>query len=210
MWRKEYSRYRKYFSDIVSLYQQKEQLRTYLEILLSLATIVVFVLLALRPTVLTISQLLREIREKEDLVAQMNKKIDNLQTAQNLAIQEAVAISLLTSAVPDSPTPETFIRQLEGIAKQRGVRVLGFSVGEAVLFGEEKKATKKDSDEQFPGGGEGVMISVSIAGDYPTLNSFLSDLENLRRPFWFDSLSINQGEETIVLVVSGRAAFLKN
>jgi len=209
MWRKEYSRYRKYFSDIVSVYQQKEQLRTYLEILLSLTTIVVFVLLALRPTFLTISQLLREIREKEDLVAQMDEKIANVQIAQNLASQEAVTISLLTTAVPDGPLPETFIRQLEGIAKQRGVQVLGFAAGEAVLSGEGKKATKRESEEELPAGAEGTTISVSITGDYLALSNFLSDLENLRRPFLIDSLSINQGEETIVLVASGRAAFQK-
>lgn len=208
MWRKEYNRFRKYYSNIVSLYQQKQSLQTFLEIFLSLTTIIIFTLLALRPTVLTISQLLKEIREKEGLVSQMDEKIQNLQEAQGLLSQESANLARLNSAIPDNPLPETYIRQTEGLAKTSNVQILGLSAGEVTLFGETQEK-RKSSEETLPGGAEGVTVSTSVAGDYPSLASFLASLENLLRPILVDNLSISSTEETIVLVIGGRIPFLK-
>jgi hypothetical protein len=208
MWRKEYNRFRKYYSDIVSLYQQKQSFQTFLEIFLSLTTIIAFTLLALRPTVLTISQLLTEIREKEGLVSQMDEKISALQQAQGILVQESVNLARLNTAIPDSPTPETYIRQAEGVAKANNVQILGLSAGEATFLGQTQEK-RKSSEEALPGGAEGIAVSTSVSGDYPSLASFLSSLENLLRPIFVDNLSISSTEETIVLVIGGQIPFLR-
>jgi hypothetical protein len=57
-WRQGYSRYRAYFLNIYNLYKQRPDLRMFLEILLSLGAIAIFAAFAVRPTALTIVQLM--------------------------------------------------------------------------------------------------------------------------------------------------------
>jgi len=116
---KSYFRGQKYIYDIVALYRRRADLRAYLELLLSIATIGVFALMALRPTVLTISNLLTEINTKEETSKQMDQKIQNLQTAQSILSQQKNNIAILASAVPTSPDLASYVRQIEGVAKRQ-------------------------------------------------------------------------------------------
>jgi Tfp pilus assembly protein PilO len=212
-WRKSYLRYRTFFLNIYNIYKRRPDVKMFLEIILSLFTISIFATLALRPTVLTITQLLEEIEAKEETIEKMDTKITNLQTAQNIYAQEQSRIALLDQAVPEEPTPESFVRQIEGLASTRTVSVLGMSIGEVVLVGKEEE--KKGSDELTPlpqNAGE-VTFSVSVQGDYGQLDTFFNDLNSLRRPLKIDSINFNSAEteegQTLVLVVQGRVPYLK-
>lgn len=212
-WRKSYRRYKSFFLDIYNIYKRRPDVKMFLEIILSLITIAAFAAFALRPTVLTITQLLEEIEAKEETIEKMDTKIRNLQTAQNIYSQEQARLALLDQAVPENPSPETFVRQIEGLASTRNVSVLGMSVGEVVLVGpvEEKKRSSSDN-EPLPQSANEVSFSVSVQGDYQQLSTFFSDLNNLRRPLKIDSINFNSAEteegQTLVLVVQGRVPYL--
>ena len=77
-WRREYLRYKSYFLNVMGRYKERADVKVYLEILLSLATISVFAIFALRPTILTIAGLLKEIETKKETLAKMDEKISNL------------------------------------------------------------------------------------------------------------------------------------
>ena len=102
-WRKDYLRYRSYFLNIVGVYKQRKDLRMFLELLLTLVTVSFFAAFALRPTLLTIIELLKEIDTKEETLTKMSTKIQNLQQAQTLFLQEQSRISLLETTIPDTP-----------------------------------------------------------------------------------------------------------
>ncbi len=199
-WHKQYYQYRKYFDNIIALYKKRPDIKMFLELLLSLIAISVFGLFALKPTFFTISQLLKNIETKKQTVAQMDQKIADLATAQNTYNLEFARISLLETAVPDTPSPNTFIRQIEGIAQQNSVTILGVSVGESVLVGESKE------------GPQSIDISVSVSGNYSALVDFLNDFQNLRRPPLIEtfSLSLASQEDTskIVLVITAKVPFV--
>ncbi len=76
-WRKDYLRYRSYFLNVLNLYKRKEDLRMFLEIMLSLSAISFFSIFALRPTFLTIATLLKEINAKKGTIITMDTKIKN-------------------------------------------------------------------------------------------------------------------------------------
>jgi len=212
-WRKDYLRYRSYFLNIVNLYKRRQDLKAFLELILTLTTISFFALFALKPTLLTIIELLREIEKKEETVDKMNTKIQNLQQAQTLYIQEGVRIKLLETAVPDKPAPDLFVRQIEGLATSYPVNLLGITIGEVTLLGEEKEKRAKDELQPLPEGSKGVAFSISITGSYQEMVNFLSALEDTRRPVIIDALNIlsPQLEETqnLILVVTGRTPYLK-
>ena len=211
-WRKEYLRYREYFLNVLTIYKQKEDLRMFLEIFLSLATVSFFGAFALRPTLVTIAALLTEINSKEEIVAKLDTKIQNLSTAQTLLDQEIIRLPLIEDAIPQAASPETFVRQFEGLAAKNGVNLLGVSLGQVTLLGEVKKAPPEEGVTPLPEDTLGISFSVSIAGNYSNLLGFLADLEKLRRPLAIDTTGITATEtdegKTLVILVSGRAPYI--
>lgn len=211
-WRKDYLRYKEFFLNIVILYQKKKEVRMFLEIFLSSITIIFFGVFALRPTVLTIAELYKQVKSKEETVQKLDQKINALGQAQNIYANQTSRIFAVEQVAPVAPSPETFVRQLEGIASKNNAKILGISVGEVVLKG--TTTVKRESLEvsPLPEGAKGLSFSLSASSDYPYLIGFLKDLEKLRRPIKIDSLGFNSsivGENKIlVLVVSGRVPYL--
>ena len=205
-WRSNYSRYKRLFLTFFSRYRERQDVKMFLEILLSLITISLFSLLALRPTLITIAELIIDIESKKGTVAVMDAKIEDLGRAQKLYDQEIRRIKLLEDSVPKEPTPEGFIRQIEGLSAKHAVGIISMSLEEVVILGKESPAQKADNTGR-------LSFSVSTSADYPQLYSFLKDLEKMRRPLNVHSLSVSTSttrEGTfLVLVVDGISPFLR-
>ena len=210
-WRSGYLRYKRLFLNIAELYNQRRDVRAFLETLLTLGTIAVFAIFALRPTLLTIANLYQEIKAKEELAANLTKKSQNLVAAQTIYNQEGQRLLFLTSAMPGKPLPELFVRQLEGLVAKHNVQVLGLTFGKATLLGSEDVSTTKKIP--LPVNMSGASFSLSAKGTYASISSFLADLESLRRPIIIDTFSLNvsevEGQDVLVLVVTGLAPYLK-
>ena len=185
----------------------------FLEITLSLVTISFFAVFALKPTLLTIAELTKEIKTKEETVTKMDEKIQNLERGQQIYTQEQTRISLLKDAIPSAPVPDSFVRQIEGVTTKHPITILGMSIGKVTLVGEEKAQKKSDEFEALPGGARGVSFSISATSSYLDLAAFLSTLQNLRRPVKIDAATINSSETDIgrfiVLVITGRTPYLR-
>ena len=212
-WKKDYVRYKELFLKLLIVYKKRNDIRMFLEILLSLITITVFSIFALKPTLLTISQLIKDNREKEETINKMEQKIKNIATAQNIYNQNIEKISLIEQAVPNTPTPENLLRQIEGIAYTNSVTVIGSSVNEVVLIGEEKKKNNKNEIKNLPENVSTITFSVNLTGPYLSLYSFLFNLENSRRPLIIDNININsskkENESIIVMSITGQTPYIK-
>lgn len=212
-WRKEYIRYRSHFLNVLNLYKKKEDLRMFLEIMLSLLAISFFGIFAIRPTFLTISSLVKDIKAKKETVAKMDIKIGNLQTAQTILDQEAFRIPILELAIPKFPQPQTFAHQIEGIASTTGVQILGIRIDETPLKGVStvKNQTAK-TISGFPANTGATDFSVSVVGSFQNLSYFLDSIENLRSPVKIDILGINLSKReegnVLTLVVTGKVPYL--
>ena len=210
-WRSQYSRYKGFFLKAFVVYKKRQDVRMFLEIILSMIAISFFASFALRPTVITISELVKEIKSKEQTVAIMDQKIQDLAAAKATFNRESARIPQVLAAVPDSPTPETFVRQIEGLAAKNSLSLLGISVEEVTLVGEAKPSTS-DSETSFPQGARDLTFSANLSGSYPGLLTFLSDLEKLRRPGKIDTVIIatseKDGVKILTIVVSGRTVYL--
>jgi Tfp pilus assembly protein PilO len=211
-WKAQYLRYKEFFTRIINQYRKRPDMKMYLELFLSIMTVTVFATFALRPTILTITQLAKDIQTKEETVRIMDTKINNLARAENTFNQNIALSSLVKSSVPVQPSPEGFVRLIEGLAQKQTVRIQGVSIGEVTLVGEVQKS-KKSEIQVLPENAEGLDFSISVSGVYSSILGFLSDLEKLRRPVKIDNLSINssqtQTEKFLVLVISGRTPYFK-
>jgi Tfp pilus assembly protein PilO len=208
---KDYYRYKNYFLDVLKLYKDRSDVKVFLEIILSLVSITVFAAFAIRPTILTILELNKEIKSKEEVVGKLNSKILSLQSANETLQAVAPDLIYLDQAVPPMAKPEDFVRQIEGLASTSTVSILGLSASDVILLG-KPTSNKSREVEALPQSASEVPITVSVTGAYPNLMVFVSKLENLRRPIKIDSLSISAAEteegKKITMVVTGRTPYL--
>lgn len=217
-WRKKYLRNKSYYLSVAAQYRKRADIRAYLEILLSLVTVIIFAIFALRPTLITIAELIREIDAKKETIAKMDAKIKNLATAQALFDQQRNNVLLLNSAIPESPAPDSFSRQIEGLSNQYETAVSSINLGNASILGVKSKddKNKKENVTPLPENAEGYEFSVAAitpVDQYSSLYSLLTDFEKLRRPAKIDNinLSVTKGEDTekLNLTINGRLPYLK-
>ncbi len=198
-WRKDYVRYRSYFLNVMGRYRERTDIKVYLEILLSLITVSIFSIFALRPTLLTIAGLIKEIEGKKDILSTMNEKISNLSKAQVLLDQMRQEVALLKTSVPTSPQQEVFARQIEGLSARHGIPVTRLSLSGATIF-------DKNIQSAGPEGKAGQIIyslnATTPIDNYPALANLTLDLENLRIPPIINKLTINITNDTGVTVLS--------
>lgn len=210
-WRDQYLRYREFYLNISNLYKQRADLRAFLEIMLSIGTVIIFLVFALKPTALTIISLYNEIQEKKSTIAVLDTKINNLQTASGLLSENQNLIPDVDNSVSNAPQPDLISGQLQALATKDSVTILGVSIGQVTLVGNvEVRAT--GSTDTLPNGANPMLLSVSARGDYANLVAFLKDIENLRLVTKIDGVGINSStsdnQSVIVTVVTGRVPYI--
>ena len=211
-WRGQYYRYKDFFLNIVSLYKQRRDLRAYLELILSLSTIIIFVVFALKPTALTIISLYNEIQAKQTTLNSLNQKVQDLKKASNNFNQNKDLIPDIDAAVFGNPEPGTISEQILGLASKDSVTLVGVSIGQVVLVG-KSVSTKSSADvKPLPANALSMPISISAKGTYSDLVTFIKDFENLRIPSKIDSLTINSSQTQvgsfIVGVITARIPYI--
>lgn len=203
-WRKDYFRYKELFLNILYVYNSKPNLKIYLELVLSLTTIVIFSLFAIRPTILTIIELNNEIKSKEAVILKLKNKLTNLETASNLLQSNQSSIEMVNQAVPDNAKPQDFLSQIENLALGNSLIVSNISLTDVLMFG---KTTSKEKVNELP-------FTISVSGTYQNIYDFLTKMENLKKPVKIESLAINsnvtESGKVLVLIISGKVPFLVN
>lgn len=210
-WRGSYYRYKEFFLNISALYKKRADLRAFLEIILSISTIVLFLVFALRPTVITIIDLLQQIKEKQSTLSALTQKVKDLGTAGVTLSQNQDTIPDIDVAVPTLPDPDIFSEQIEGLAARDSVQILSISFDQMSIVG---PATQKNGvgSKPLPGNANEMPFSISSKGSYANLITFIKDFENLRISKKIDALSINSSTTdkgvTVVAAISGRVPYI--
>ena len=210
-WRRPYLRYREFFLNITSLYKKRSDLRAFLEIALSLTTITMFLIFAIKPTVVTIIDLLQQIREKQSTLAGLTEKVSALKKATDLLSQNRKFIPNIDIAIPTLPNPDTLSGQIFGIATKNSVEILGVSINPLSLAGVD--TTKNLAGfKPLPGKAKEIHFSISVKGPFSNLDAFIKDFENGRIAKKIDALTITSSTTdkglVIVAIISGRAPYL--
>jgi hypothetical protein len=222
-WRKNYLRYKSYFLNVAGQYRERADVKVYLEILLSLATVTVFSIFALRPTLLTIAELIKEIETKNGTIAVIDSKIQDLSKAQRLNDQQKANIALLKIAIPQEPSPDIFARQVAVLTQRNQTPLSSFSLGKTLILGEKtsksttaQETSKTDSSKVQPEViGFSVQTKVGIV-DYLKASSLLGEIERMRRPVGINSFTFSsaedkdEGEKILIFTVTGYLPYLKS
>lgn len=217
-WQQNYQVYKRYVRNLALMYQKRQDIRAFTELLLSIATVIIFAVFAIRPTLVTIGSLRNDIGGKRETLAMIDAKISALSVAQELYDQNREAILLVDSAVPGYPFPEVYARQIEGLAQKHGVFIVSMRTDQISLLStpiesatEEVPVEGEAEIDSFPPQSLSVGFELNVSGSFTQVNSFLRDLESFRRPIFADLLSVRTSTSDlpgqILLSVTGRLPY---
>jgi len=199
-WRTEYYRYRKYFFADISRFSKNKKTRVYTEIVFYFLTTSFFLFAAIRPTAITISELVRKIKDQKLVAQKLQEKINALTLAQERfgIIQEN--LYLLDQALPKDPQISSLIKQIELLGTKSNVVLKGINYSSVPLRDE---FTEKRREIDF---------KITAIGDYQNLKSFLFNLGRLRRIVIIDSFGFKIGKDknenrNLILTITARAFF---
>ena len=213
-WRKNYLRYNDYFLDVLSAYKEKPEMLMFLEIILTLSTSAILLIFALRPTILTITSLYKEIESKEKVVEELNKKMIDLDKAKNVSNREQKRIALLDMAIPKNPEPDQFALQLQGSAYIDSVVLKNMSIDEVTLIGDDTVVRQKANLAPLPENAKGFSFTFRTEGSFSPINNFITHLESMRRPVKTDVINIFNPEpedinDNLNLIVTGQLPYFR-
>lgn len=222
VWRKNYQRYKSYFSSIISKYKNRDDIKNYIEIVLSLITIAIFSLFALKPTLLTIAELLKQIDQNSKLILEMDKKIQNITRAQVLNDRERTKIEMLSKLIPNGINPEIIVKQIEELSKKNEVSISTINMGTGSILGSASPIVNKESVQSILPQTvdnnvyyfEVKIAALSSISGYQNLLSFVSDMEKQRLPIIITQTNIsiikNKDEKDLGLTLNLYLPFLEN
>jgi len=213
-WQREYSRYRHYLLNLLDIYKRRDDIQMTLGVLFSLFAISFLGYFALRPTLVTIAGLLTEIKEKEAVVTQMDKKINSLSQAQNFLAAHSGEIELLNKAIPESPEPADYARQIEGLSTKDGVALSNYTVDSVDLVLGANTTVRASG--QLPVSPEGVYdYSLVVRSEnFDAVKLMTSDIENLLRPMKIEGIilstkGVSDLTNQISVAINGKVPFLR-
>lgn len=179
------ARYQHYYRQIWKFYQ-RPSVKVSLALLLTVFTILIFAVFAIRPTLTTIAELIREIEDQEVVLEKMETKAAALAQARQVYTQQQPGIERLHVAVPDTIELQKLITYVEQTAATHQVVISQLSLRDLVY---EPPIFEEDTLVEVP-------FSVSMEADYQTLYAFLTDILQLPRYIVLNSLSFADGRES--------------
>jgi len=200
-WRSEYYRYNRYFSN---LQKKVKEARSFAWLSVSIFTVSFFIIVAIKPTLVTITKLNKEIKDKREISQKLQVKINSIIAAQEEFAGNSDNLYLLSEALPEKSEFPKLAGFFESVALSSGVSVKSLS------FESVGKSPPQTLKKDVPILGS-MSFSISTSGDYLQLKQFLNTLEASRRIIKIKNASFNQVKKEEVtelsLLVSGQAYF---
>lgn len=175
----EYTRYRHYFHQIWTIYQ-KPAIKVSSALLLTVFTIIFFAAFAIRPTLVTVAELVKKIDDQQKVLNQMKEKSAALASAQTEYQAAAPQIPQLNSAIPQSENLPQLITLFEATSAFHQIPLSSLTLGDITYAG---------TNVPHLSGPQTRDISLSVTSDYANLKTYLSNLIRLPRLVSIEALS---------------------
>ncbi len=164
------------------------------ELFLSIVVVIFFAVFAIRPTLLTMSELVKEIEDKRKLDTQMAQKVAALGTAQAqyLTIQDRIGV--LEEALPRGANVTHTLKIIERIASEQNLAITNMTL---LDIPEDPSVDKAFVDLER----KAMPIQMSVVGSYSSIRGFVEGLRNSRRSFTTERITFstedNRGQKSL-------------
>lgn len=200
------TRYRRY----LQLVRSRPLFTTSMWVILSSILVIVLLVVALKPTLVTISGLLGQIRQQKEISVKLDKKISLVQQAITEMNSVADVQPLLENALPENADWSVIATTLAQIATQSGLVVSDLVIDKIPLGPNEPLVT---SDQKYvpqvPQGIIPIRFTLTLAGDYTQMRKVVSDLEGWGRVIMITSIDISTDKKgVLIMVLEGEAGYI--
>jgi hypothetical protein len=134
-----------------------------------------FALFAIKPTLITISALVGEVKSKQLLQGDLKGKINDVITAEDLFSQVQEKYSLVESSLPNNPRFFQSATQINSVANNYQI------------FFDKLSFVTNDSNS--------FSVSISTIASFPTVLSLISDISQNRRLFGLSNINLSLGKD---------------
>lgn len=168
-----YQNTRQQLSKRLKIIYQKPLAKKTLSLILSLFLSLFFILFALRPTILIIAKLWKEIEIKQEIIIKMDKKITNLNEAQIFLEKTKNLTPIVNKVLPASADFPRFEREFVYLTLKNNLEITSMNFNHFNLIG---KTTDVDPKKQI-----NISFNSKLTGSFENIKKFLAELENLDR-----------------------------
>lgn len=174
-------------------YKNDKGFRNNVNFILTFASVLIFGIFAIRPSIAIISDLLKQINDYKQVNSVLIEKITILNEVNNNQSKLEQETNLANSALPESPDEGNYIRNINYLSGRNNVQAAGISF----TTGEE--------------GGLGTLnFELTVYGDYSNIIKFIGDLNQLLRITQVESVTIapeNDRSSAVRAKVLGKTFF---
>lgn len=192
-------------------YYRMPAVQVSLALVLSVFVMSIFIVFALRPTILSIVTLQKTIKESEKTLAQLDTKVKSLQVASNQLELLKPALPVVNASIPNEGALYSPLTQaLEVLAVQTNVKIESETLGPTLLFSRVLSPFKPAKEQSVVA----LSFTARATGNYPSINDFLTKLLSMERIVSLESVTITRevGNKTtsagVSLNISGSAYYL--
>lgn len=163
-------------------FYQKPIAKVSAELFATIIGVTLLAAFAIRPTLLTMSQLLKDIEDRRKTSDTLTKKIASLSTLSTEYPLLKNNIALLHTAIPNSADFDGFMRRLEKVASTHNLIISSLQVTQLP----KERPTDNQSPEitQF-------TVSVNFKGEYQKVRAVLGDLLTMDRYVTVETATLN-------------------
>lgn len=165
-------------------FYQQPIARVSTELVLSILAVIFFAVFAIRPTLITMTELIKEIEDKQELEQLLQRKVAALSTAQDEYQRLKPKLNLLDQAIPSQINLLESLKIIEKVASDERVIISSIVMGE--IPGNENMNEPLTVENLAR---QDYAVKLSVLGDYPAIKQFATRLNQARRTFVVSSVS---------------------
>jgi Tfp pilus assembly protein PilO len=177
-----------------------------MELVFSIVAVIFFAIFAIRPTLQTMSELVKEIKDKQILDEQLDQKIASLNTAQSQYQKFNSQFYLLDEAIPKTARLVEGLKIVEKIASENDLVIQGITIS---AVPDELSVATADKAKR-----DSLTFNVDVVGDYLKIRQFINDLMNSRRMMIIDQVNFSLGssryQENLTALVRINLPYYRN
>ena len=178
---------RNIFKDLFETPQQK----TYSLLIATLVVILVFFFFAIRPAYVKIAELNREISDERLLLAQINTKINTLETLSSELARLRQDLPLFYDSFPDKAENGFVVGNLSALADANGLKLSSIEFSDILDTTQLELINTVDLTNV-----KMVQVRINIDGNIQQIIAYVSSLERFPRIINIQSISYNHNQAT--------------
>lgn len=206
-----YHQYRSRYGGRLKTLSQEPVAQASLVLIFSLLTVSFFGIFAIKPTLVTIAELMRSIRDKKEIKTQLQNKIEALTLAQTNYEKVKPHLEEIEKIIPQEALFLHLLSEINLVAWENRVVLEGGRFGDFVLVKTKEGLVIKEKDKEATASAtksplDELAFSLSLSGEYQNLKKFLQELAKIDRLIVMEeTIFQTEGTEEVGLLVDLQA-----